>query len=64
MFRYWITSVLESAEVKTILMYSFSYHESDNQIVSPITLGLFFWPHCEACGILVPRPGIEPGPQQ
>ena len=23
---------------------------------------LFFWPHHEACGILVPQPGIEPGP--
>ena len=22
----------------------------------------FFWLHCTACGILVPRPGIEPGP--
>ena len=22
----------------------------------------FFWPHCEACGILVPQPGIEPVP--
>ena len=21
----------------------------------------FFWPHLTACGILVPRPGIEPG---
>ena len=21
-----------------------------------------FWPHCTACGILVPWPGIEPGP--
>ena len=22
----------------------------------------FFWPLCEACGILVPQPGIEPAP--
>ena len=22
----------------------------------------FFWPHCVTRGILVPRPGIEPGP--
>ena len=22
----------------------------------------FFWPRCTACRILVPRPGIEPGP--
>ena len=22
----------------------------------------FFWPHLTACGILVPRPGIEPVP--
>ena len=21
---------------------------------------LFFWPHCVACGILVPKPGIKP----
>ena len=21
---------------------------------------LIFWPHCTACGILVPRPGTEP----
>ena len=25
-------------------------------------LYLFFWPHCAVCGILVPQPGIEPGP--
>ena len=25
---------------------------------------LFFWPHHAACSILVPQPGIEPGPQQ
>ena len=24
----------------------------------------FFWPHHIACGILVPQPGIDPGPQQ
>ena len=24
----------------------------------------FFWPRCAACGIPVPRPGIEPRPQQ
>ena len=23
-------------------------------------LFFFFWPHCVACGILVPRPGIKP----
>ena len=23
---------------------------------------LFVWPHCAACGILVPQPGIKPGP--
>ena len=28
-----------------------------------ISLSLFFfWLHCTACGILVPRPGIEPAP--
>ena len=25
-------------------------------------LSFFFWPRLAACGILVPRPGIEPGP--
>ena len=24
--------------------------------------GLLVWPHCAACGILVPQPGIEPVP--
>jgi len=23
---------------------------------------LTLWPHCEACGILVPQPGVEPVP--
>ena len=27
-------------------------------------LSFFFWPHCAACRILVPRPGIEPGQLQ
>ena len=28
-----------------------------------ITVRLFFfWPHHAACGILVPGPGVEPGP--
>ena len=27
-----------------------------------VFLLLFFWPHHAACGILAPRPGIEPGP--
>ena len=32
---------------------------------TPISFVCFlFWPHCTACGILVPRPGIEPGPQE
>ena len=29
-----------------------------------VSLCPFFWPHHTACGILVPRPGIKPGPQQ
>ena len=30
----------------------------------PRTLGEFpfFWPHCAACGVLLPQPGIEPMP--
>ena len=27
-----------------------------------IVLSFFFWPHCMACRILVPPPGIEPTP--
>ena len=27
-----------------------------------LSLFFFFWPHLTACGILVPRPGIEPMP--
>ena len=27
---------------------------------SRIFFGIFFWLHCEACGILVPQPWIEP----
>ena len=27
-----------------------------------LEFSFFFWPHCAACGILVPRPGIEPVP--
>ena len=27
-------------------------------------LFFFFWPHCVACGILVPQPGIKPVPLQ
>ena len=41
-------------------------HLKGQSIVSAkCTLGFFFfsfWPRSEACGILVPRPGIEPGP--
>ena len=29
-----------------------------------IYLIVYFWPRCAACGVLVPQPGIEPGPQQ
>ena len=29
----------------------------------PISFLFLFWP-CHACGILVPRPGIEPGPSE
>ena len=29
-----------------------------------VLLFFVFWPHCTVCGILVPWPGIEPGPQQ
>ena len=28
----------------------------------PLAIHFFFWPCCAACRILVPRPGIEPGP--
>ena len=33
-------------------------------VIMPTYFILFFWPCREACGILVPRPGIELRPQQ
>ena len=38
--------------------------EKDQQVSNPIENSFSFWPHPLACGILVPRPGIGPGPQQ
>ena len=38
-----------------------SYYLLNIYITMPFLL-FFFWPYCEACGILVPWPGIEPGP--
>ena len=32
--------------------------QGHTQIFINIMLCLFFWPHCTACGILVPQPGI------
>ena len=34
----------------------------DNLLSSRSLIFFFFWPPCLACGILVPRPGIEPTP--
>ena len=38
------------------------HHLESPRVFFFLFLLFFFWPHCEACGILVPRPGIEPGP--
>ena len=45
------------------------YFKNCNRI--PFFIGLnffsvyiYFWPRCVACGISVPRRGIEPGPRQ
>ena len=31
-------------------------------ILPDLFIYFFFWPHCTACGILVPWPGIKPVP--
>ena len=38
-------------------VYEISYF-----LISNMYYSFFFWPCQAACGILVPRPGIEPGP--
>ena len=35
---------------RMVVFYSFFFFQVD----------LFVWPHCTACGILLPRPGIKP----
>ena len=37
-------------------------HKTILHILQGYVLFFFFWPHCEASGILVPRPGIESVP--
>ena len=38
-------------------------HGLESKVLGPSIFFLsFFWPHCMACGILVPWPGIKPGP--
>lgn len=42
-----------------------SYRLAPSDCVAPRLLSLsifFFWLHCKTCEILVPQPGIEPGP--
>ena len=40
-----------------------SYYLLNVYIVMPfLSFFFFFWPYCVVCGILVPWPGIEPGP--
>ena len=45
------TKILEKKSTLLFVFYLFIYF-------------FFFWPCCTAYGILVPQPGIEPGPQQ
>ena len=41
------------------LSYSFFFF---NIFFWSIVAFFFFWPCCTTCGILVPRPGLEPAP--
>ena len=42
---------------------NFSYHFTHtHSVYECVWFLLFFWPHRAACGILVPRPRIEPEP--
>ena len=60
-----LSSQLEGAplsDLPTLLIYSFILKKIFfmwtifNVFIS---IYLFFWPHCVACGILVPQPGFE-----
>ena len=39
-----------------------SVGESGKRDLPVFFFSFSFWPRCEACGILVPQPGIEPAP--
>ena len=51
-----------------VWVYSFliaavtNYHKLSGSVEDTFLFFLIFWPHHAACGILVPRPGIEPTP--
>ena len=53
---------------KLYLLHFLHWHAVSLPLASPgktsrwIVSFILFWPHCTACGILVLRPGIEPGP--
>ena len=55
--KYTHTRITESLcctlEINTILLSQLNFN---------ILFYLFIWPYHAACGILVPQPGIEPGP--
>ena len=36
--------------------------EGYREFVGLFFFSVFFWPHCMACGVLVPPPGIKPAP--
>ena len=61
---FWVTAFSQISLLQ--LFFSargLSSHSLDCVFVEQKCLSFFFfWPHRVACGILVPQPGIEPGP--
>ena len=47
--------------LKNEIRYLFTF-QLDLPIANLFFFFFFFWLHCAACGILVPRPGMEAGP--
>ena len=52
----WNANVMTSVQAVCFIYLFFAHHNC------LLILLLFFWLHLTACGILVPWPGIEPGP--
>ena len=51
-----------SEQILSSLWASVSTQHRAGHITGPLLFIYLFRPHCTACGILVPHPGIEPRP--